>query len=359
MPPSRNHAAGDALTERMRRAINLHCDPAAGSAFWIDRAARLGFDPRRRSYGLQDLHLLGETTAEDLRGRPLRDFVPRRFHGRLDRFIVGQTGGATGEGVWTAYRQDEFEEAFVFPFVEAAGVAGFPAKATWLFVGPSGPHIIGKVVRCLANALGSADPFSVDFDPRWARKLPDGSFARGRYVQHVIDQAMSVIERQGVEVLFTTPAVLDRLAAAMTDVQRSRIAGVHYGGMEVTPEFLLRMQTEAFPSAVHLSGYGNTLFGCCLELDTQAGRQLDYYPYGDRLHLEVVDERGQALPTGCSGRVRFSRFDETMLIVRMLERDEGILVTPPAGAPESFHLPGIRNPHMPPRDEKRLTLGLY
>ena len=58
------------------------------------------------------------------------------------------------------------------------------------------------------------DPFSVDFDPRWAKKLADGSLARRRYLDHVTAQALDVLEREEVGVLFTTPPALAALAAA-------------------------------------------------------------------------------------------------------------------------------------------------
>jgi phenylacetate-coenzyme A ligase PaaK-like adenylate-forming protein len=301
---------------------------------------------------------LGETTQQDLSSRPLADYVPRSLHRRMDRWVIGQTGGTTGGGVWTAYHEQEFTEAFVLPFVAAASRVGFPARAQWLYVGPSGPHIIGKAARHLAAALGSADPFAMDFDPRWAKRLPEGSFARMRYLDHVLHQAMDVVRRQHIDVLFSTPPVLEALAAAMDERQRARVRGVHYGGLAITPEQMLRFQSERFPSAVHLSGYGNTLFGCCLELSAEPGRQLDYYPFGSRLLLEVVDEAGRALPPGQEGQVCFTRLDETALIVRMRERDSARAVAPPQ-AHDEFSLPGLRNPSPCPKDAPRLATGLY
>lgn len=352
-------AVADGLDERLRRVIEVHFDPAGGTAFWLDRAAARGLRPLKEIRARQDLAALGEMTPADLASRPLQDFIPRRFHGRMREFIVGQTGGTTGDGHWTAYRRDEFAEAFIEPFVAAATALGFPRGEPWLFVGPSGPHIIGKAVGRLAEAMDAADPFSVDFDPRWARKLPEGSFARRRYLQHVIDQAMRVVRSQDVGVLFTTPVVLRHLAAAMSDAQRERIRGVHYGGMALAPEELLTFQRELFPKAVHLSGYGNTLFGCCLELSARPGRRLDYYPFGCRLLFEVIGPDGESLPAGREGQVRFTRLDESMLIVRMPERDAGGLLPAPADAPPGFVLPGVRDPHPLPGDGPEAAVGLY
>jgi len=236
---------------------------------------------------------------------------------------------------------------------------GFPRGKDWLYVGPSGPHIIGKAARLVAEAMGSADPFCVDFDARWAKHLPEGSFAARRYLQHVIEQGMEIIRHQRIGVLFTTPVVLRALAEAMDRGQRERIRGVHYGGMAIQPEEMEDFQSRLFPNAVHVSGYGNTLFGCCMELRTAVGRPLDYYPYGNRLHFEIIDEEGNPLGIGQTGQVRFSRLDESMLIVRFRERDQAQLMAPPSDGPHGFDLPGLRNPHTAPKPGVRLAVGLY
>ena len=349
----------ESLQTRLQRMIELHFDPIAGAPFWLDRARMLGINPLRDIYRVGDLALLGDMTPEDLRSRPLLDYIPRALHDRLDQLVLGQTGGTTGAGTWTAYRDDEFVDAFVLPFVSAAAHVRFPGRQQWLFIGPSGPHIIGKVVRQLAAALGSPDPFSVDFDPRWAKKLPEGSFARERYLAHVTEQAMDVIRTQEIGVLFTTPPVLRALAAVMTEPQRRRIRGIHYGGMSIEPDEMRQFQTVLFPEAVHLSGYGNTLLGCALELSGEPGRNLDYFPYGNRLVLEVVGDRGASVQAGETGRVRVTRLDETMLIIRMLERDIGSAVPPPPDAPAEFIHNGIRNPRTNIKTASKAAIGLY
>jgi phenylacetate-coenzyme A ligase PaaK-like adenylate-forming protein len=339
----------ETLDQRLRRVVAAHFHPVWGTPYWLDRARQLRIDARRELRTIGDLDLLGEMTPLDLRRRPLLDYVPRRMHERLDQLVIAQTGGTTaGGGTWTAYHDDEFVEAFVLPFVAAAGALGFPPREQWLFIGPSGPHVIGKVVRHLAAALGSPEPFAVDFDPRWAKKLPDGSFARQRYLGHLIEQAMLVIERQDVGVLFTTPPVLEALAAVMSPAQRARLRAVHYGGLPISPREMRRFQTDLFPAAVHLSGYGNTLFGCAMELSTRPAREIDYFPFGNRLLFETVCDDGAATASGEPGQVRFTRLDETMLLVRLRERDHAVRIEPPpAGAPAEFVLPGLRNPRTP------------
>lgn len=349
----------ETLEERLQRVLALHFHPELGTPYWLDRTWALGIDPTRDIRSVENLAILGDMRPDDLSARPLLEYVPRALRPMSQQFILGQTGGTTGGGTWTAYRADEFYEAFVQPFAVAASHLRFPRGASWLYIGPSGPHIIGKVAPHLARVVGSGDPFSVDFDARWAKKLPDGSFAHDRYTQHVVDQAITVIESQEIGVLFSTPVVLARLATLMTDRQRDRVRGVHYGGMAISPQELERFQLERFPNAVHLCGYGNTLFGCCLELTNLPGRPLDYYPFGNRLLLEVVDSHGKLVPHGETGMVRFTRLDESMLIVRMIERDRASSIAVPASTPGGYALAGVRNPGTHVSADAQLSIGLY
>ena len=381
--------ANSEVNARLREVLAVHFDPDAGTPHWLDRARELGFDPREEIRTIADLPRLGRTEPVALAERPLPDYLPRGLHERRAALIVGQTGGTLGRPVWTAYLEDEFAAAFVTPFVVAARHVGFPQGGCWLYAGPSGPHLIGRAAERIARATGAAAPFSVDFDPRWAKALLDGSFAARRYLEHVVTQALDVISSQPIDVLFTTPRVLERLADEMTPAQRERIRGVHYGGMALAPDVLERFQRDAFPNAVHLSGYGNTLFGCCLELSADRGRVLRYYPHGRRLVFGTVaiEERGTAIgrqdagatlahkrtgrkpsegaaeisydhPAGV-GRLVFSRLDRTMLLVNVVERDQGRLVAPPGDAPDGYShcgveaLAPITSPHSGP------SIGLY
>src|SRR5271168_2621436 len=224
----------------------------------------------------------------DLRRFPVRAFIPRTLHGQWPRFVLGETAGTSGAPCATAYRDDEFQAAFVTPFLRVAEATGFPRGEPWLWVGPSGRHIIGKVVRELARQTGSMDPFSVDFDPRWAKRLADGSTARQRYLDHVTTQALDVLRREEVGVLFITPPALAALAARLSDSQREAIHGIHYGGMSLAPEVVNDFRA-AFPRAVHLAGYGNTLFGVVMEVADAHRLTMDYFPLGDRVQFHVVD----------------------------------------------------------------------
>jgi hypothetical protein len=354
--------------ERLREVLALHLHPEHGSAYWLARQEKLGFAIIDRVRAREDLWLLGPCSLDDLRRSPVRAFIPRTFHNRLDRFIVGETAGTSGEPRTTAYRDDEFQAAFVTPFLEAAGAAGFPRELPWLWVGPSGPHIIGKAVRELARQTGSIDPFSVDFDPRWAKRLAEGSLALRRYLDHVTAQAIDVLERETIGVLFTTPPALTALAERMSDKQRESIRGVHYGGLSITAAQLNRFRQQ-FPNAVHLSGYGNTLFGVVMELTDRPRTSLDYFPRGDRVCFEMVQvpsEHGETVwpPHPCgrgqTGRVLFHRLDESCLLTGVLERDEAERIPPsPEALALGLNADGLRDPRPRARTEGGLRIGLY
>lgn len=349
---------------RLQAVLRLHFDPVDGAPYWLDRARTLEFDPCREVSSLEDLRRFGLMTAADLRGRPLTDFLPRPVLANLDRLTIVQSGGTTGDPVWTAYTAEDYHAAFVQPFVDAATHVAFPTGGVWLYVGPSGPHVIGRAARSIALAMGAMEPFTVDFDPRWAKKMVPGTFAARRYLTHIIDQAMAVIDSQPVSRLFSTPPILAALGERMTPAQREHIGGVHYGGLALDPSELRRLQIDVYPNARHLSGYGNTLLGCCLELDIAADRVPCYYPHGARLIVGVLppgetsSDRIQHSP-GHSGAGVFTRLDSAMLLINLHERDVFRLAPPPRAGPMAFAWPGLANPHPEPRFSKPLPIGLY
>lgn len=368
MKPRRRPAGS--RNERLRELMDLHFHPKHGSEYWLERQERLGWDVRDRVRTLDDLWLLGPTPLADLRRYSLRSFIPRAWHRQAPRFILGETAGTSGAPLTTAYRDDEFQAAFIDPFLRVAEAAGFPQGEPWLWVGPSGPHIIGKVVRELARQTGSMDPFSVDFDPRWAKKLAEGSLARRRYLDHVASQALEVLRREEVGVLFITPPALTALTEQLSDRQREGIHGIHYGGMSLTAETVNSFRA-AYPNAVHLAGYGNTLFGVVMEIDDKPREYIDYFPLGERLEFHIVEWPGDEDPTctvwppsrverGQFGRVVFHRLDESCLLIGVVERDEAARIEPSEEARIlGGFTDGLRDPRPAELLAGRLQLGLY
>jgi thienamycin biosynthesis protein ThnN len=355
------------ITQRLQRIIGMHFDPTDGSQYWIEKAKQLGIDARKEIQCIEDLAVLGPMDESALSERPIEDFIPKSLMHRRQDFIFAETAGTLGDPKFAVHLTDQFQTAFVDPFVKAANRIDFPKQVNWLFVGPTGPHIIGKAARSCAKAMGSPDVFTVDFDPRWAKKLVQGSFASKRYLEHVESQAMRVLEVQDVAVLFSTPAVLESLANKISDDKRLNIRGIHLGGMSASTDFMAKL-SEAFPNAVVLSGYGNTLFGMMPQLDYDEINGFDYYPFSDRLIVQVVEYDEEAdmqcwdkcVEYGQRGKVLVHRLDEVQFIANMLERDTAIRIKLPADAVnDGFALDGIRDPGPIVNENIKPVIGLY
>ncbi len=276
------------LDRALRRVLEVHFDPENGSPFWLDRERELGWRVLDRVRSAEDLDLLGFMDEAALRDRSAWDFVPRRFRSERSGFVAGETGGTLGTPKRTLFHPEDFEAAFVRPFVEVARRrVAFPSGALWAFIGPTGPHIIGKAARAIASAMGSPDPFTIDLDPRWFKSQAAGSIGRARYLQHLLDQALTLFRREPIEVLFSTPPLVAALGEKLPPGARLRVRAVHLGGLAPSAEGARAMR-ERFPCAVFLGGYGNSLLGVCPQLDGDRLERPRYYPHGDRLRLRVM-----------------------------------------------------------------------
>lgn len=356
------------LQTPLRRILQIHFDPEDGAPYWLERQEELGFDVRATVRTPEDLLRLGPMREEDLATRPLTDFLPRPVLRRRDRWVVAETGGTLGRPKTTLWLEDELRRAFVEPFTAVARAHGFPEGVPWLFAGPTGPHVIGRAARENARALGAPDPFMVDFDPRWAKKLPAGSLAARRYLRHVVDQALAVLTVQEVSVLFTTPTVLAALAEELPLGKRAAIRGIFYGGQPLDREGYDRLRS-AFPRAVHLAGYGNSLVGLALQLAPSEDGRFRYWFPGRRVLVRVVERGDGTMPDalrlhrevepGATGQVVLSRLDPSFLLVNLFERDEAERLPLPAGpTPFPIHNPGLGDPR-PLTTMRPVAAGLY
>ncbi len=317
--------------------LALHFDPVNGSRYWLRREQELGISVQDAIQDENDLWKLGPMKLEDLASYPVEDFIPQRFLNEKRKFILAETGGATGRPKTTAYFEDEFQKIFVESFTSIALSLGLTGRGRWLWIGPGGPHAIGKAANLISKQLSHADAFSIDFDPRWYRKLAPESLGRKRYMEHILDQILTVWNTQHIENLFATPVVLESIISRLNTVQRERIRGIYLGGMAVKPEILNKL-IEAFPNAVIISGYGNTLFGVCHDFrDLSKGiESISYFPHQDRVILRVIpvdeslpdhDRLRYQVDSGERGQVVFHRLDESYFLPNVIERDCAVRVS--------------------------------
>jgi len=181
--------------------------------------------------------------------------------------------------------------------------------------------------------------------------------ARVRYLEHLADQAMDVLQREDIGVLFSTPPLLERIAQRLNDRERERVQGVHYGGMALSFDLYREFKESRFPNAVHLSGYGNSLVGVAFEAGSDGNGMLSYYPSAPRHQIRLIPLDGGSLeerlrqqtPPGTTGQVVMSRLDATFFIPNLVERD---IAEVPDFTPSALKLgwtsPGVRNPRPAP-----------
>jgi thienamycin biosynthesis protein ThnN len=356
----------DSMNQRLRYILDIHFDKKSGSQYWLERQEQLGMDVRKEIQTIDDLPLLGAMDEEALTNRPIEDFIPKQFSSCTE-YLLAETAGTLGKPKTAVHRLDEFNTAFVEPFIKVAKRCNFPTRGHWLFIGPTGPHIIGQAAKACARAMSGGDIFRVDFDPRWAKALLPGSFAAKRYLQHIERQAQNILDVQNITVIFSTPAVLENLSEKLTSEQREKILGIHLGGMAASREFMRKI-ADSFGKAVILSGYGNTLFGMMPQLHYDSKTGFDYFPLGNRLIVQVIQEPEysfevnltKSVEYGQRGRIVMNRLDEFQLILNMVERDTAIRIAPPQHNKENgFILDGIRDPEPVVNEVTKVSLGLY
>jgi len=332
-------AARAALDAWVREVVNWHFDPATGSRFWLEYAARLGWDPRERISGFGDLGALGPFEDEWLRGGPVERWVPRGLAGKP--VYVFETGGTTGIPK-TRINCEDFRTDYEL-FSATLPDEHFPKGTNWLMLGPSGPRRLRLAVEHLAQLRGGIC-FCVDLDPRWVIKLIKKGWSEhlDAYKNHVIDQAVTVLQaNHDIRCLFTTPKLLEALALRLesmgTTIRQVGITGIFSGGTEFTPQWNRFAHEELLDGAYMTPTYGNTLMG--LAASAPSGPHNDYkiayYPPQPRAVVEVVDfdDPAKSVEYGQTGRVKLTTLTKEFLMPGFLERDEGEREPPDARYP--------------------------
>src|SRR5450631_3686458 len=149
-----------------REVIEWHFDPETGCPFWLDFAAKAGWDPRKEVKTYQDLDRFGFFEDDWLRGGPVRRWVPK---GLADKPVyVFETGGTTGLPK-SRIVIDDFKIDYEM-MSDTLPEKFFPIGSNWLMLGPSGPRRLRLAIEHLAQYRGGIC-FCLDLDPRWVVKL--------------------------------------------------------------------------------------------------------------------------------------------------------------------------------------------
>ncbi len=321
--------AKDRLDAHVREIVEWHFNPETGTPFWLEKAKTLNFDPRKDVKCFQDLRKFGLFNDEDLRGGPVRRWVPKAYADKP--LYVFETGGTTGvpksRVVWEDFRID-YEM-----FSDTIPEKFFPRGSNWLMLGPSGPRRLRLAVEHLAQHRGGIC-FCLDLDPRWVIKLIKKGWTEHlkAYQDHVIDQAMTILTaNHEIKCMFSTPKLLDALDQRLQDEGKSiaemGITGVFCGGTEMNSQWIRQTIEEVLSPEVYIAPtYGNTLMGlACSEMPKkEEGYKIAYYPPEPRAGVEVVDfDDEKVVGYGETGRARLTTLTKELFIPGFLERDEG------------------------------------
>jgi hypothetical protein len=152
------------------------------------------------------------------------------------------------------------------------------------------------------------------------------------YKDHCIDQALTILKAgHDIKCLFTTPKLLEALAAALEKqgktIKDTGITGIFSGGTEFTPQFT-RFACEELLDGVYMTPtYGNTLMGlaCSKPVGPHDGYKITYYAPQPRAVSQVVDfnDYDRVVDYGQTGRVLLTTLTKEFFMPRFPERDEG------------------------------------
>jgi phenylacetate-coenzyme A ligase PaaK-like adenylate-forming protein len=321
-------AAQTELDAHLRTIIQWHFSPETGSPFWLDWASK-NFDPRPIVQTVTDLQKFPHFQDEWLRDLQPEVWVPKAFAGKP--YNVFETGGTTGMPKqrvgWSDYKVD-YEE-----FSGKITDAHFPRGGSWLMVGPTGPRRLRLAIEHLANFRGSSCYF-IDLDPRWVKKvITNKQFEVARaYMDHVVDQATTILKHRRITGLFTTPKLLEALAEKV-NLYDAGIRGVFCGGTSMSPQYVRFLVEEVLEQRIGFyPTYGNTLMGLAasVPLEPEDQYSVTYYAPQPRAVLRVVDPKNtsEVVPYGQFGRVELTTLTREFFMPRFLERDEAVRRAP-------------------------------
>jgi hypothetical protein len=241
------------------------------------------------------------------------------------------------------------------------GVPGVDG-GSWLHIGPTGPHIVGRSIGLLAQLRRSLC-FSVDFDPRWVKRClraGDTSSVAG-YVAHVVDQAVDILQSQDVSVVFLTPPILEAICRrpAAFGLLGQRAKAIIWAGTSMSAETIHLVEEELFPDVPLVGLYGNTLMGIAPQRPRRADddQPCVFQPFRPSCQIELVDYEDQTklVDYGDRGRVKFTLLSRDMFVPNCVERDTAIRVRPTIG----FAGDGVAQIEPLPSASSDAVVGVY
>ena len=317
------------LDAHVREIIHWHFSPETGCPFWLEWVGKQDWNPVEEINSYDDL----VTKFPNFQDEWLRDlqpevWVPKQYEGRP--FNIFETGGTTGMPKqrigWDDYKVDYSE------FSETLNDDHFPKNHYWLMVGPTGPRRLRLAIEHLANVRGCSCYF-VDLDPRWVKRLiKDGHGSQAKaYMEHVVDQATTIMKHRSVSAVFTTPKLLEAIAERLEEegssLYEAGVRGVFCGGTTMDPQYTRFLTEELLENKIgFVPTYGNTLMGLAKHkpLGPEDQFSITYHAPQPRAVLRVVNpDTNETVDYEEWGRVELTTLTKEFFMPRFLERDEG------------------------------------
>ncbi len=349
--------AASELDDHVKAMIQWHFSPETGCPFWLNWAKEQQWSPLDEVHTFTDLcQKFPHFQDEWLRDKPNEVWVPKAYAGRP--FNIFETGGTTGMPKqrigWDDFRTD------YTAFSDTLSDEHFPRNDFWMMVGPTGPRRLRLAIEHLANIRGCSCYF-VDLDPRWVKHLiATQQFDQARaYMDHVVEQALTILKHRKVSALFTTPKLLEALAERR-DLVQAGIKGVFCGGTTMDKQYARYLMEEVCEGGKigFVPTYGNTLMGLARHrpFGPDNDYSITYHAPQPRAVLRVVDiESGNPVEYNTWGRVELTTLTKEFFMPRFLERDEAIRREPWEEAPWD----GVAEIRPFGAMEKKIVEGVY
>lgn len=344
------------LDEYTRDIIRWHFNPDTGSPFWLNKRADLDFNPIKDILRYEDLGKFGFFDDGELARISMTDLIPKGFAGSHALPIrIFETGGTLGPP--KRIIDIEYRKSIVEWFSYCLDLNHFPRDGNWLHLGPAGPHVVGHTTGGL-SALRNGLCYYIDIDTRWVKHCVRKAYAAHleEYFDHVLNQAIDVMETQEISFVFTTPRLISMLAEKKS---LESMKGVVLGGTHVTKLFHKVLREEILHDIPLCIVYGNTLMGVAPQPEFRAEDGYDIHHYGlfPDFHIEVVDpdRPDQQVAYGQKGRIKINTLTKELFIPNMLERDEAVRIK----GSDMFSWDGVANVSPLGEMKEEIVEGVY